>query len=383
MNVPVPLPDELANGYTERLLRLNGCSAATCKSRAFYESPFSKVLPQLSWIDKLARLVGQSPETFRHQHTMLPFNGAVQAKGRIGWLVPTPQRSQFRYSAGKLNPLGMLACPQCAKEDTAFWGVSYWRRTHQLTGVVWCSKHEAPLMLCDPSAASSLPSEALSRAKPLDRNLVTQAMANVTVRKYAEICASFLANSRSLSTNQVVHCLQARAATLGIRAHSGVRSSHISRVALQATEGPWQQMFFPDLARAREGAFVDSIDRTYSSRNVAYKAPAYAMAFAVFYDSAEDAFADLDASSALLGPGRPTHEKPLRRRSPCTPHKLSASRALGASERVQPRIRMAIEAFVDGASIADAASEQRVGEDELREAMRKALRPTFAPQQWS
>jgi len=383
MNVPVPLPDELANGYTERLLRLNGYSGATCKSRAFSESNFRKVLPQLSWIEKLARFVGQSPEQFRHQHTMLPFNGAVRAKDLIRWSMSSPQRSPFHYSAGKLNPLGMLACPQCAKEDTAFWGVSYWRRSHQLTGVVWCAKHEAPLMLCDPSAASSLPSEALSRAKPLDRKLVTQAMANVTVRKYAEMCASFLANSRSLSTHQVVHCLQARAATLGIRAHSGVRSSHISRVALQATEGPWQQMFFPDLARAREGAFVDSIDRTYSSRNVAYKAPAYAMAFAVFYDSAEDAFADLDASSALLSPGRPTRDKPANRRSHSALRKHSVDRITGSSEKVQTRIRMAIEAFVDGASIADAASEQRVSEDELREAMRNALRPAFASQQWS
>lgn len=198
-------------------------------------------------------------------------------------------------------------------------------------------------------APHQLPQGALLRARQPGNDTLDQALGSGVIRRYAEICSAFLERSRSVSTHQMVHCLQSRARKVGARTRACVSGSHIRDLAAKATLGPWQQTYFPDLAAKRPGIFVDSLDRTYSSRRVAYPTTAYALALAVLYDSAQDAFADLACVSALdeLLPITADHDS------------TSASanrtcRALAAGERGDrgSRLRVALQEFLDGKTVA-------------------------------
>jgi hypothetical protein len=137
--------DELASGYLGRLLILNGLPVTTAAKRYLAGLVATKgpIATADSWTAQLAAMAGQSVEAFRYQHTLLPFYGAVLATGVRSWLDPNERATEFRHSAHQFNSQGAFLCPECVGEDMSFWGVSYWRRSHQLPGVIWCDKPSA------------------------------------------------------------------------------------------------------------------------------------------------------------------------------------------------------------------------------------------------
>src|SRR4030042_7010586 len=42
-------------------------------------------------------------------------------------------------------PQFLRYCPECVSEDFERWGETYWRRTHQLPGVLVCTDHKGGL----------------------------------------------------------------------------------------------------------------------------------------------------------------------------------------------------------------------------------------------
>lgn len=364
MNVPALLPDELAGGYLGRFLLLNGLSPNGYAIGTLNDFLDASGVPlgNATWIERFAALAGLSAAAFTYQHTMGPFYRAVQATGSTVWL-DEPQAGGYAR-VHKPSAEGMFLCAKCVEEDLSYRGVSYWRRSHQMHGVVWCHKHEMGLMRCDrPGVQYRLPQDVLSQAANAAPRVVDQALRSDIVRRYADVCAAFLEHDRSVCTYQIVECLQARASQLEVRPHAGVRGRHISDLAEPMTRGPWQRLYFPDLVGKPQGVFVDSLDRTYTSRRVAYTTQAYALALAVLYDSAADAFADLSRA------GEP---KPDRHRS-----FVSADTRPGMSDGTDVRgteLRLALQAFLNGKSIADACACSGADSGSLESALRTALR---------
>lgn len=143
---PEMLPDELDCSYLGALLRLNGFAPTEVKcANRIVASFFSAQDPQSAWVlyISLATISGLTQETFLTRHSMLPWNDALERQG-------SHYQCDVRYKverklAIRLMRPGAAWCPSCALEDVKFHGRAFWRRRHQLPGVMHCDLHDVML----------------------------------------------------------------------------------------------------------------------------------------------------------------------------------------------------------------------------------------------
>ena len=299
IHVPEPLPDELTIGHLGRIYILNGVAidsrnSAHINKYAGLDSKCARVTP---YTETLAALVGQTFPHYLFHHSLLPFYRAVQAGRTKRWSTTDQNAFQVRKSACRVNTFGTRLCPCCIEEDMAFWGFSYWRRSHQLPGINWCNKHgQALLKTRSDAPLKRLPQHAQANAERFDPAISIHAMQNTVIHRYSEICLEFLGRDHPLSTNQMVSCLQQRARKLQVRSNAGVTGFHLHDMAMQQANGEWLSEHFSDiLARGSSS----SLTRTYTSKTIAYTTMYYALALALLYESSDEAFTDLDAAADL------------------------------------------------------------------------------------
>lgn len=293
LHVPEPLPDELAAGHLGRVYAINGIRQSDRETRTIHKLVGDD---GCAYQETLASLTGLPISHYLFHHTLLPFFRAVQVGEPFSWRA-VDQEFTVRASGHRANQLGAKVCPNCIDEDISFWGFSYWRRTHQLPGVCTCPKHQTGLLRTKPSSPMKLlPQKALDSAEVLSPELYQLATENPTIKRYGEICLEFLGRERSISTIQIVSCLQQRARQLHIRSHAGVVGVHLHDIARNQAGGFWLNAHFPDIESKGSSS---SLCRTYSSRKIAYATTYYALALALLYHSTDEAFSDLDSHAAI------------------------------------------------------------------------------------
>lgn len=290
MHVPTLQSDETTQGYVGRLLALNGCDVQRLWSDPIFARHLARHPPSRHarpWLEALAGITGLSPEKFLQYHTLAPFFNAVMVGESLTWPIQTHTHA-IRLSSSAPGHF----CADCVSEDYSFWGFSYWRRTHQLPGVAWCPKHQTGLWVSNaPGSFLHAPGSRSGNLEPPNDAEVHDGKTNLRVRLYTEICLALLEGHRPISLDTMVTVLQARAKVLGMKSRPGVPGLHISDLAVQWFVGAWQERYFPDLGNKVRDRYLPSLDRTYSSRRVAYPATAYALALATIFDTADEAIA--------------------------------------------------------------------------------------------
>lgn len=330
IHVPEPLPDELAAGHLGRVYTINGISKKDRVSCTIHKLVGDE---SRAYSETLASLAGLSFAHYLFHHTLLPFYRAVQVAESKKWGVFN-ENLVARTVAHRANPLGAMICPLCIDEDVSFWGFSYWRRSHQLPGIYTCPKHQIALLRTSSSSPMKLlPQESLEKAEALSPELHISAIENPTIRRYGEICQEFLCRERLISTTQMVSCLQQRARRLQVRSRAGVIGLHLHDMARRQASGEWLTAHFPDIEKKGSSS---SLCRTYTSQKIAYATTYYALALALLYDSADDAFSDLEAYRELnLAINIQSSPQPIHW-EPATENSGSLQRALSEFLRGMP-----------------------------------------------
>jgi hypothetical protein len=296
IHVPKPLPDELAIGHLGRLFILNGIDRPLRKAQ--YVNKYAPARNANSgsrrYVKTLAALSGQTVADYLFHHSCFPFYRAVHSDNWRGQEKTQLALSVIGLSATRVNPFGVSICPRCVEEDVGFWGFSYWRRSHQLPGIDWCQKHRCALIKTRRDApVEMLPHEVLADATAT--TVSEKAMQNEVIFRYSEICMEFLGRNHSISTRHMVSCLQQRARDLQIRPRPGVPGFHLHDMAMQQVDGEWLLKYFPDIFSKNSSS---SLSRTYTSTQIAYSTPYYALALALLYESVDEAFTDLTSTVA-------------------------------------------------------------------------------------
>lgn len=106
------------------------------------------------WIPKAAAI---TRKTIAMNHSMYPYMAMVfSEKFRKDMArVLSGQEPQMnvdlygRHKSWRLWPEYLRYCPRCVSEDKRLYGESYWHRTHQLPGMIYCTKHHVRLMDSD------------------------------------------------------------------------------------------------------------------------------------------------------------------------------------------------------------------------------------------
>lgn len=309
-----PLPEEIDRGYLGRVMRMNGYRNLAGLSDAITELyQVEKTAYGRSWNDLLCRVSEMPSEQFTQRHTTLPLRRCITSyfpevvHGGLARPVITAKNTvQSNYVAA-------FFCEQCAQEDIAFHGMSYWRRDHQTQGQLWCSKHAVPLSCTtEPDAMLCSPAQAASNAKPIPLTIVQEAQDNAFVKRYLELVAAMYERVAPFDVCKIAPALRDRAKLRGFQANPGpVRAALISDHIRNAYPFSWLELVFPELTHKSHGMFLPQIDGALYMRKSSSSTVAYLLVLAVLFDTADEAINALQAShsGALVSTARQRHSQ--------------------------------------------------------------------------
>ncbi len=344
MILPNIMPDELARSYLGRICRLNDVkSLDTLRPLIEQITASSADKPEdCTWPELLAAITHQTPQSFFSQHTVLPFSRAVRPAreclnhgSRRDHLERTAHVSQFGLT-GSFQRL----CPACVTEDLAFWGFSYWRRSHQLTAVACCHKHGIGLHQVKTKKWASLPQDEVSKSIPLEASITDDASSNPVIGRYTEICAALAERKCPVSTTQMVQTIRNQIGM--INTSDNPSWSNLGAFVVEKISGPWQRHFFDYLTGNNSAPNTESLRRTQNSIRMAYPVHYYALVLAALFKSPDDALLQISRPKVPAIPRRMKScacQQDVRGMGDFTPHSALAG---------------AMKDFLSGASIADA-----------------------------
>lgn len=151
---PTPLPDELLYSLCGRWTRLSAIESPKAAAEQLFGTPYA-----IAFVDLPCRLGGlvkslpfYSARELAERWTLLPYYLAFQQSDS--------RENAYTLALGHSTALHLLLgvtafrvmsarslrfCPTCLDEMEARWGTLYWRRMHQLPGVLVCSAHREAL----------------------------------------------------------------------------------------------------------------------------------------------------------------------------------------------------------------------------------------------
>lgn len=237
------LPDEFCRGYKGRLQAINLHASPTDIIRHLRMHLNLHTEPEAV---VLANASGLRPEAFIKQHTLLPFFRAVAIQYSHVKHGDPASPAVIKHTAMKSAAQGAFLCPDCIAEDRNFWGISYWRRTHQLPGIDWCLKHRTPLHVA-PSikAFDFLPGDIAEEAYPLPNG--TLFLENAALQRYAEIAAGLLEFDQPLSPLVTGLVLMKRATNIGLPLSIQNKRPLLSYTILEQLPHLWLFAHYPML----------------------------------------------------------------------------------------------------------------------------------------
>lgn len=215
------------------------------------------------------------------------------------------------WSTGmRLARTGAYFCEHCAREDVQFHGRSYWRRAHQIPGLLWCQKHLTPLSFTnDLDAFLRAPSGLIGKCQEVDAVWCEKVKANETIARFLLVCDGLMDHPQPFSVAQASEILRAAwIAYPGPQGSMDERPSQLfSDLLIERFGRDWLALVLPDLANKPDGARLTKIDSIFFTKTSASSVMAYALACAALFQSAEEA---LNA----LGTPNPLANRPRKRK---------------------------------------------------------------------
>jgi hypothetical protein len=351
MILPSVMPDEFARSLLSRMCVLNGVDSpdALMPDLASLFGPSSRAGHKPTWSDLLASANRITPQAFHARHTLLPFRRAIRPVADCTPFGSVRDLLETTAHRTCLDRQPLRLCPECATEDTRFWGFSYWRRSHQLYGTALCQKHQVGLHEAKASSWRTLPHDAISASTAIDVAITREAKRNPVIQRYAEISAGLAERTQPVSTAWMVQVLKQR-----IQSHhaaSGRRARRLTDIAADMIHGPWQKRFFPELDLV--GGQQNGLDRTCSSVRLGYSTQFYALALAVLFDCPDNAMNEVNST---VMDSFTTQSIPMSKGQKNRPTGLPA----------------AAQSFFGGATITDAARSHGIEASQLEELLRMA-----------
>lgn len=302
IHVPTIMPDEWLNGYLERLKFLNGYRSQKNITELLQQE--LKLEKTVSMVEILAALLNQSTENIVWQHTLIPAIRAI-----------TDNNPSVRHGdTSKANHLRMLGtrkmvhhpryCPKCVKEDVGYRGFAYFRRSHQITGIDWCLKHQIKLKNIEESAIPT-PISLMQKANSeiLSSSFIEQSPA---IERYVHIFDGLVSNQFPVSAEHASWVLSEQAIKLGLNRSPNKQGTTLSDIAIVEIPHQWLLDNFPVLKNKQTHQFIPSIDGVTIFRFQNHTVPNFVLGAALLFGNADEALNKLIHLKQV-------HKKPVRK----------------------------------------------------------------------
>ena len=298
---PAPFPEELDRGYLGRVMRKNG--AATEKYAVelmkIWAGVSDKSNREIPCLELLSKVAGIDVAMFVKQHTLLPFWRGITSNQPDLSHGEENQRSLLRSLEMQFVRKGAYFCAECVHEDQGFHGQSYWRREHQIPGMLWCLKHTAPLKYTADQTAFLLPPSAqLQYCQSVDEEQwVKKSFKNKVIQHYHEICSNLLNTQKPFDVKYLMEVLKKKASEIGINTRRGkLNSLLLSDIVIDLFGQKWLHSVFPALAVKPKGWLFGPMDGVLNIKTTAPSVIAYVLALAVLYGSVDMALNALQST---------------------------------------------------------------------------------------
>ena len=277
-----PFPDEVVHGYLGRLSKIHGWNSIREARHAInsWSSDQGVDATEFSDIELFATLAGQTGEQFTQSHTMLPFRRFLTEKRDVPHGIAS-QRSLLSCLGMAEIRLHACFCDQCIMEDIEFHGTSYWRRSHQLPGIYWCTKHGKPLTFAKVgNPFTYAPSEHLQTSQSFDRAWVTSIKSNDVIKRYAAIAHEILDVRKPIKIKVFRYEIGERCRELGLNFEDGIQSSDLRSYINERVDCEWQ-----DKLHYRKMPRVN----VHSRRNHGFETSSVVLVMATLFESSDQA----------------------------------------------------------------------------------------------
>lgn len=297
---PLPLPDELDEGYAGYIMRLNGMrsmKALDSLMRDWAGCP-DKSWREVSRLELFSKVANLSVMDFVLHHTTLPLR-----RGITSYQADLPHGSDrnkkiWWSTAMREARTGAFFCKCCVWEDLEFHGRSYWRRSHQVPGLLSCAKHGNPLSFCrDNSAFQQAPSHWIGKCEIVDAAWAMEVEANETIARYLAICDGLMDRNQPFAVDHVRAVLILKGASQGLQTSARrVKAALLSDMVIEQCGRQWLALVLPALADKPDKVPLSKLDGVFYLKTSASTTFAYVLACASLFESADEAL------NALAGP---------------------------------------------------------------------------------
>lgn len=275
MHIPALLPDELLGGYLARLAHLNALASGAAALDAMYDDPNrSRNGACAAPFDLIAGVVGIDKAHLLRAHSLAPLALAVRpGRDPISHGDPRALRLKRRWR-DDVVARAVWRCPRCVNEDLGFWGFAYARRSAQLPGIDWCTKHGV----------------ALHRATaPLGEGGAAPVDLSPAEARYAEIMDAILDLSQSIPLTQASIRLRHRMQQLGLRMRRDSSGPTMSGLVVSVLPRRWLERHRPHVLNGGSSADLDNI---HTSPVSPFAIQDYVLALTALYATADEALTD-------------------------------------------------------------------------------------------
>lgn len=163
MELMAPFADEMVGSILSRAVREHGLGHITILRELSGKDLMCHSLVHTRHAG-IAKACHMSLETFLKRHTSIRYalgfmepelRERMWARMKVETAYPKPPAALGQSAIHPAFPLRF--CPACLHEDLRAFGMSYWRRVHQLPGVTICAEHRCHLVGSDIALRASIP----------------------------------------------------------------------------------------------------------------------------------------------------------------------------------------------------------------------------------
>lgn len=300
---PIPFEDELHSSYFGRIITLNtlpiGPTYSLRALRALLSA--SDAIDQSTQIIELLAFAANMPLTnFVREHTLLPYRRSIASYKPDTMHGDPVDPGLLRLSATRAARPGAYFCDVCVEDDRKIRGMSYWRRTHQLTGMYICMEHRRALRYTEKENAFLLPPSAfLETSHLIAEDWVNAVNANAAVGRFLALSVALSSSAKPFELKHIRPLLAAKARECGISVYGKVSEGKalLSDTVLATFPTEWLDAILPGISAKQPGQLLNQVDGVLYLSTCASSMTAYLLAISILFSTPSAALAAL-ASAA-------------------------------------------------------------------------------------
>lgn len=226
---------------------------------------------------------------FVRNHSLFPFHRTVSQKDYdVEHGDPSKLYLIEHFGTRVWRQSMALFCPECVAGDIEYSRFAYWRRSHQLPGIPWCTKHGCQLANSSigKKAFDDVPFPELPAHYGFSEQDFIDVTLNPVIQRYADIANAFLNSERPTPLIHASFLIAEQAKKQQLRVGMRGQKPTLSDRVLEQVPQYWLRTLYPDIENRLPREFFNPIDNITTG----LVAPqGYALALSVLFDSSTEA----------------------------------------------------------------------------------------------